>query len=427
MEQMKIFIRILACFIPVKSWRKKFRAKYSADSDRHRCKVVVSKLKRKIKSKQKIRVCFSVIYDSVFQARPIFEKMLKDDMFEPFILVIPDNLRGNEHMFAQMEKTYNALISQYKQVYNSYDYNEKSFTDYSDKADIIFFANPYDAMTKELYKIEYAFKKGILCFYTSYGYVVSNWHYSLYSNKEFSSLHRIYALEKFEYDKLRENLANPKAACLAGYCKMDSLAKLKERPRDRKKIIIAPHHSVMKEGIGFSTFLKYCDFFLELPKKYPNIDFVFRPHPLLFTNLENSNIWDGKKIQKYIEDMKANPNVEYQEGGDYFDTFVNSDGLIHDCGSFIAEYLFTPHPCCFLAKKETKSVDSNEFHKNCIEQHYKAFEKEDIISFIENVVLNNSDDMKEQRKEFFGTVLKNNYPNTTDFIYNDIKKELRLD
>ena len=29
----------------------------------------------------------------------------------------------------------------------------------------------------------------------------------------------------------------------------------------------------------------------------------------------------------------------YQNGGDFFEVFVNSDGLIHDCGSCMVEYL----------------------------------------------------------------------------------------
>ena len=387
---------------------------------------IARKLAKKVKNREKIRVCFSVVFDSVFSAKPVFEKMLEDEMFEPFILVIPDVSRGEENMFYQMDKTYKALSSQYKEVYRSYDYDKKEFTDWSDKSDMVFFANPYDSMTHKLYKIEHAAKCQKLCLYTSYGYVASNLHYSLYSDTEFNCLWKIYALEKYEYDALRKNLLNPNAAKLAGYCKMDSLVKINSIERNRKKIIIAPHHTIGSDGLAMSNFLKYYEFFLEIPKKYPDIDFVFRPHPLLFVTVINNKIWTKEKVEKYISCMKAIPNVEYQDGGDYFDTFVNSDGIIHDCGSFSAEYLFTSHPCCHLSKTKINDAGSNEFHRQCIKQYYEAFTEEDVINFIENVIIQGKDVMKQKRNEFFEKVLRNNYPNTSDYIFNDIKRELEI-
>ena len=65
---------------------------------------------------------------------------------------------------------------------------------------------------------------------------------------------------------------------------MDNLAKQPIRKRERKTIIIAPHHTIeakFRNSIGLSNFLEYAELFQELPKKYPQIDFIFRPHPLL--------------------------------------------------------------------------------------------------------------------------------------------------
>lgn len=52
------------------------------------------RIKNRIKKQQKLRVAFLCMYDSAFQYSSIFEKMLEDDFFEPFIVVIPDVLRG---------------------------------------------------------------------------------------------------------------------------------------------------------------------------------------------------------------------------------------------------------------------------------------------------------------------------------------------
>ena len=127
--------------------------------------------------------------------------------------------------------------------------------------------------------------------------------------------------------------------------------------------------------------------------------------------LEKDSLWGKKKVQQYLDEMTSNKNVEYQEGGEYFETFVNSDALIHDCGSFTAEYLFTNHPCCFMLKDDkTTDKNSNDFHKACINNHYKAYNQEQIIDFIENVVIKEKDTMFEKRKKFKEENLLINYP-----------------
>lgn len=383
------------------------------------------KLKNKIKNNEKIKVCFSVVYDSCFQFSPLFEKMLNDEIFEPFVLVIPDIARGEDNMFYQLDKTYKNLAQKYQNIKIAYDYDKKEFIDYSQDIDIMFFNNEYDTLTHELYRIQHNANLGILTCYTDYGYEISNWHNGLYNNCEYLSLWRIFALERYQLSTIQKNIFKGKNAILTGYAKMDRLQNYKQQPRERKKIIIAPHHTVDMEALSLSNFLTYSEFFIELFQKYPQIDFVFRPHPLLFVALGKDNLWGKEKIQKYIDKISAIPNVEYQNGGDYFDTFVNSDGLIHDCGSFMAEYLHTGHPCCYLLKDEkTNDKNLNAFAKECIKQHYKAYNKTDIINFIEEVILKNNDPMKQQRQDFYINNLKINYPNTTDFILNNLKKEL---
>ena len=50
---------------------------------------------------------------------------------------------------------------------------------------------------------------------------------------------------------------------------------------------------------------KYNDLILELPLLFPDADFVFRPHPLLFTVLDNEGLWTTDKIDKYIATLKS--------------------------------------------------------------------------------------------------------------------------
>ena len=49
---------------------------------------------------------------------------------------------------------------------------------------------------------------------------------------------------------------------------------------------------------------------------------------------------------------------------------------------------------------EKQLEDKNDFGKLAMHQHYIGKNREDIIAFIENVVLNGNDPMSESRKKF---------------------------
>ena len=99
--------------------------------------------------------------------------------------------------------------------------------------------------------------------------------------------------------------------------------------------------------------------------------------------------------------------------------------MIHDCGSFTGEYLYTEKPCCYMLKK---GADLSETYiplgERCLENYYHAYSGEDICRFIEDVVINGDDPLKEQRTAFSRNELKVNYPHTSEFIIDYIKKKI---
>ncbi len=427
-------LAILLLPMPVVEWLVRIKTailfnKFTIERIHNNYQKTIKRLQKKIQKGEKIRVCFFVMRDSMFQTRPLFEKMLQTNLFIPFIVVIPDISRGKQFLFSQMEKTYKYLAKQYRDVYMSYNYDSKQFMDWSKDIDIAFFNNPYDEATHQFYRIRRHAKKGILTCYTEYAYTISNRYYRLIKEEViYDILWKIFALEKLELAALQQNKINGTNAILTGYCKMDEFITYQKAIRQRPKIIIAPHHSVGKVELALSTFLQYSTFFLSLPARYPQIDFIFRPHPLLWIHLVQRNFWKEQQIGEYIQQISSYPNVEYQNGENYLETFANSDGLIHDCGSFSAEYLFTGNPCCYLLKSPSMTKqNSNCFHRQCLAVHYQAYQEQDIIRFIEQVILNKQDPLKEQRYKFYEQAIKENYPNTSSVILHHILHNLGQD
>lgn len=391
----------------------------------------IAQLKAKIKARQKIKVCFYVIYDSCFPFEPLFKKMQSDLLFEPYVVIIPDTSRGKSNMFYQVDKGYKSLSEKYGDfVHKCYDLQTKDFIDFTPNMDILATSQPYETMSDEIYSINYATSKQILTIFAHYTMEVASWGKNeIVPTYALNLCWKIFVNTKYGFDEHQMlTLNNGKNAILSGYVKMDSLFQVKPQKRERKKIIIAPHHTIYSTSdcaLQLSSFLQYADFFLEIYERYPQIDFIFRPHPLLVIVLAKDEYWGQKKLDSYLAKLKTFKNVTYQEGGEYFETFVNSDGILHDCGSFVAEYLYTDNPCCFMLKDS--ATNENNFAllgKECLKHYYQAFDESDIIDFIENVVIKGNDTKKAQRITFAKEVLRVNFPNVADKILDNIKSEL---
>lgn len=382
--------------------------------------------------RRKIRIAFIVIFDSVFPLERVFQLALEDKAFDPYIVVAPDISRGETWAQKLLTATYENLSRKYGDRCISSMINGQ-IVDLKDKFDLCAMANPYDTMTHRYYTIKYLASHGMPLitsrYFTETGTVYSN---VFNSTTEFHYLWRFYAENDTDartLKKVQKLLAVFKGIKAVGSPKMDCLSFYKELPRKRKRIIIAPHHSmdpIGAEKFTISNFPQYSDFFLSLPKRYPEIDWVFRPHPLTFKTMVLSGRWTDKQHDEYIEELIHFTNVEYQKDGDYLETFLNSDGMIQDCSSFLPEYFYTDNPQCYLLRNESAENEQFEpYGRELLSHTYKAFCEADIHNFIQNVVQKNQDDKKTARLQFAKECIIYNFPHASESILHDLKQSLR--
>jgi CDP-glycerol glycerophosphotransferase (TagB/SpsB family) len=110
-----------------------------------------------------------------------------------------------------------------------------------------------------------------------------------------------------------------------------------------KRIIWAPHHSIEGNNglLKLSTFLENADSMLDIARKFhEKVQFAFKPHPMLLQVLYNHPKWGKEKTDKYYKEWENGKNTILTTGS-YMELFKSSDAMIHDCGSFIIEYLYT--------------------------------------------------------------------------------------
>lgn len=385
-----------------------------------------------VSGKEKIKVAFFLIHESVWKYDVLFDLMLQHPKFEPMLFVCPVVNYGKENMLFEMDKSFESFRKKGYDVTKTYDDETGKFLDIKKtfSPDMVFYTNPYEGLQDDRFFIK-QFSEVLTC-YVPYAIMTTN--YDSFYNLNFHNLvwkifsetpiHKEIAVQK-QINKAQNNV-------VTGYPGFDQLLinktpnkeVWKNKNPNLKKIIWAPHH-LMTELNEVSNFLEYHDFFLELADNYKDkIQIAFKPHPLLRVKLEKDPNWGKEKADIYYNKWMNLENGQF-ENSEYADLFLTSDALIHDCGSFMSEYLIVGKPSLFMIRNESIMKEWSRFGEKALAVHYQSRNKKQLVDFVENVVLNDNDWMKEERNSFVQNTLipKNNLTasqNILDYLESQI-------
>jgi hypothetical protein len=236
------------------------------------------------------------------------------------------------------------------------------------------------------------------------------------------------ANEAVRADWARANPVLEPSLVVAGFAKMDRLADFTPGPGP-KTVILSPHHTLTKDGaadgLALSNFLRYADFFLELAQKFPDIHFVFRPHPLLFPRLAMKEWWGPEKTDAYRAKMESLPNVEFQRGGYYLATFAESAALVHDCGSFVGEYMYTGKPQCYMLRDaSTLEREFTPLGREILGCNYPVYDERGIEDFLRTVVLAGEDPKADARSRLARERVCTFHPCAAERVVDEIARRL---
>ena len=388
---------------------------------------IVDDLRNKMTRGEMVKALFLVNDAAMFPGKPLFECMLHDRMYDPEIYVIPDT--RDENYIDIIDDTIERHVQSLRlslpvdRVHGVHRDEYGRWPDITVGADIVCFPSPYNVSSYN-YNIRYALGRRFLPIIFNYGYYRSIYDREIMGMYNYTYCWKVF-LECSENAKEYEeySVLGGSNASLVGYVKMDDLAKYQKTEHDRPRILVALHHSVdggFNDTLALANFIRYFDYFKALPDVYPNIDFVYRPHPALFSALERQDDWDEQKTKSYIDAMKSKQNVIWSDGGDYFQEFADSDACIQDCGSFLVEYVYTGKPCCYMLK-DPSDIEAKfaPLGKACLEQCYVSYSTKDIDDFIKDVVLGGDDPKAEGRAELAKRVMVN-YPHAAEAALEDI-------
>lgn len=377
----------------------------------------------KVRHKKRVNVIFLAMSPDMWKYDGVYRRLDKDDRFNPIIVTAMRNIPDMELRLQEQEIMIDYFTKRGYKIISGYDTNAKRWIDLKSlKPDIIFYTQPYMGVIEPSFEY-YNFLSCLHC-YTPYSfqYGESSW--------EWNNALQQYCWKVFYVNESNLQLCEKysRIGCVnanaVGYSleeeyeaavKDEDATNIAWENDRRKRIIWAPHHSIMeREMFKVSSFLEIADLMVRLREEYKDrIVFAFKPHPVLKTKLYT--IWGKGRTDAYYDDWAKAENA-FDAQGDYKSLFAGSDAMIHCSGSFIVEYLYTGKPVAYVYSKTRNPPDFGIIGMAALDAHYPMHSEVDIRRFIEEVALGGKDTMRETRKQVADKYLRS--PNGKMFSEN---------
>ena len=344
--------------------------------------------------------------------------MEKDKKFNPIIVVTkncaPEG-NANYQTANDIKKCYEYFKSKKMKVEYGYDIEKDEFIPFEYfKPDIIFYSHPW-----YVYKTQgpVVCSKFALTYYIPYFLPASEqWHE--YGLRFHQYLYRHYVPTDLVKEFYSKNMTNKgKSLRVVGHPIFDEYIN-KDQNISSKYIIYAPHWTVCGDNLRFGTFDWSGDKILNFAKEHPNLNWVFRPHPLFYKFILSSGFMPKEKIDKYFNEWKE--FAIYSDGGDYTKLFQESYAMITDCGSFLTEYFVTKNPVIHLISDQ---FTPNKMIEKIDETYYTAYNPTGLDKHLQEVILNKQDPKKEKRVELLDKLQLTN-ENCAKRIIKDILSDI---
>ncbi len=382
---------------------KTFKHNLYTNLVRIRYKKLLSKLKEKL-GHEKIKVVFYVSENAKWGYQSLFELMLTSSIFEPKV-VLYNNLEENTIFF-----TSQGINTEYAYIENKH-ISLKKFN-----PDIVFYEQPWEVPSiNKPYKVS----KFALCVYVPYG--IANNPNALKNCSFFiSTLWKNFIAHDCMIEPYSKIVQNAKEIFeVTGHPKLDVYNNYQEVQHTKQTIIYAPHFSVLKSMLGFSTFEWSGRFMLEFAKSHQEINWIFKPHPRLKKHFVDIGYMNTQEINSYFAEWEKIGKVYLN--GNYFDLFKNSDGVITDCGSFLIEYFFTKKPLLHLISSH--SAPHSRLNRIVSDNYYKIHNKTSLETYLNEIIIKKNDFMKTQRINECNKIFGTNF-NSAKRIYDYLLGEL---
>ena len=353
-----------------------------------------------------IRVVFLVRENSKWGAQSVYDALAADPAFEPLVAAsaIRQAVDAPAGTYVSASENREFFERRGMAVVQVFDDGAREYLDLRElEPDVVFYDQPYGL--PHMHRVGMVARYALTC-YIPYGYGIYLARRSAQLGGGFLPLIWKVFLERPSFAGVHgEVLPKPSNALCTGYPKMDALLAdgsldpwrwPTESSAVRKRVVYAPHHSLgANHRDRYATFDWNGEWLLRFAEAHPEIEWIFKPHPLLKHSLVRSGRMDEGEVDAYFRRWAELPNASVYTEGDYLGIFATSDALVTDCGSFLLEYLYTGKPLIHLVS--TQGAGYSAFGERVVEGFYKARDVDELEQHLMEVVVRGHDWMAERR------------------------------
>lgn len=336
------------------------------------------KLKIKKKKNDKLKIVFLCQLGQIWGClQSIYEAAVMDECVESYILALPEKWEKDDYD----KKAYNYMKECGYDVIDAFDEKTGEFYNLKDlQPDYVFIPRPYDSYLPEVFQSKTLSKYTKVC-YVCYGYT-SEGNYMLktcFSKYFVSNCYMVFAenesVRKYTVAQMpisaRIGLHKviktpfPRFDLLKKFENGESPSWLHSRQETNKRVIWTPRWT-MEKKLGGTNFFNFKDFFFEFAKENPDSDFLFRPHPLAFSNFVKIGAMTEAEVVEFRKKCENASNIQLDTRNEYLDSFVSADILVSDMSGVVVDFAVTGKPVIFCSYEET----FNDSNKKLMDAYY---------------------------------------------------------
>lgn len=350
---------------------------------------------KKIDNNEVLNVVFVVQYIPGWnKLEPIYSKMQKDQRFNPIIVCVPLNIQNHILMDDNGNDTYQYFIEHgYKAIDALLD--DGSWFDLKKlEPDYVFHSRPYNAFMPKCYTSGIIVRYALIC-NVIYGMCLALNDQKVCINKDYFKDVFAYFSSGLPESALYRNIFKLGSMLHIQRCYPYGATGLEEIARSRKEkskssfqktVIWTPRWST-DPNVGGSNFFNYRETIAELVEKNKDVLFIFRPHPLMFSNFIKTGEMTEDEAKEFKRYCNNTNNIILDESKSYSETFWNSDFLITDFSGIVPEYFVTGKPIIFCHSKV--HFQFTETAKKMIDSCYEVNTKTDLVLYFNELVKSN--------------------------------------
>lgn len=361
-------------------------------------------LKKIKKSKKvvsdKIKIGFIVQDASVWDKQvELYGKMRTDSRFEVFMFVVPEE----DFYTYEINNDYknNYFTTKYPEAINALKDDNKCIDLFEYELNYVFYQRPYNyRIPKELSNTRLV--KKIKCCYIPYGFTASDTYRATeIDNPFYDSQYFVFQSSKYmQTQMIKKYLKTVKKNIQhIEYLGYPALARYIRMQNEKGYCISWTPRGSFDKDLQSGNFLKYKEQFLNTVVQNTNLNFIFRPHPNMYTILNANNMLSDDEWEQFLNAC-INKNVIYDMAQPIDEMLNDTAILITDHSTIIGTFFMTGRPIIYC----DMNADFNPVFQEMMQYVYIASSWDDVDSILTELLKGN-DRMKNKRLEF----VKNNY------------------